>query len=187
MTKIKGLTKHNLDFLILDCLNNNIKDIVIKDNSEYGWALERLYIEILFLGYQELKTAIFILNEVNVFNSTKLGLSNNISNELVNIEDGLYWISYCVNLHNFYRCTKLYLRTIMFDCTYDNLLLKLSFDNCSVKEDSELKKQLLELDLMREASLANINYGNIDKGIEIFKKANKELKKLENKLEKNCN
>ena len=182
MLKLKGIVKQNLDFIILDCLDLNLKTLIIKDNSDYGWSLERLYIEVLFLGFIELKTAMFILNQVNVFNSNTLGFSEKTDNNLIDLEDGLYWISYLVSLHNYNRITKLYLRTIKFDCKYDNLLLKLSFNNCEIKEDESIKKTLLEIDLMKSASLANVRNNNIEKGIEIFKKANKSLEKLENKL-----
>ena len=184
MNSSTNIYKHNLDFLILDCISNNLKEIIIKDNSEYGWELERLYLEILFLGYTDLKSIIFNHDDINVLTTNKLGVTdcNNID-----FEDGLYWITYSVSPHDYVFVTKLYLRTKKYDCLYSSLLLEISYTNFSVKEDEDVKNKLIDLSIMKEAAIANIENGNIEKGTDLFRRLVLDLNKISNKIKGTCN
>jgi hypothetical protein len=159
-----GLRKNILDFSIIE---TNVKTIVFLDESVYMNTPEKPFLEIVLPGYTKSIRVPIIPNRVNIFNSNSF---SNTNDEPVDLVDGIYQLRYCIYPHTYVFKDKMYMRTLGLENKYNKLLLSLNLSDCFSKEIKN-NKSIIDFNILLQASKANAEDGNINKAIELYKKA----------------
>ena len=175
---MKGINKHILDFEILEL--NNIYNIYFLDSSYYYEIPETPIVKIVVPGYNYVLSVNIIPNKINIFNSSKLGITNVLNNDDFTIlPDGLYSITYQICPYDQLYKTKHYIRTDNISCKLDLIYSKLDLDtNCL----EETKKELLNIQLLIDSSKANARINNTKKAQKDFELFCKKINRLYNVL-----
>lgn len=172
-----------IDLNIIYTETYSLESFGIKDISTY--LVGPIYnpkITICVPGFGE-KEIDFIPNQLNVFDSTVLGITElGCEQEL---PDGIYTLKYCTTLNalpiSLKTCTQLsFFRVHKLQEKFDNAFLSLEISEC----DGFLKKQeLLNLSIINafiQTTIASANNCSEKQALTLYKKANSMLDRFEN-------
>lgn len=163
-----------LDFLLVPTYS--ALTISIKDNSDYGtqdppFVILYPTLEISIPGFDTVSIA-FVPNEVNVLNSTILGITDEGTDPL---PDGVYVFRYSVTPANVNYVEKTILVVDQLQEKFDAAFMKLDMLQC----DSALKKQQkISLDTIYyfiQGAIASANNCATTEAIKLYQKADKLL------------
>ncbi len=177
-----GIEQHNLDFEVMPI--KDPKHIVVFDLSDYMESPKQPVLKITLPGYIKPVFLPFRKDNINKYNSNDLQPRKDCL-DLFDLPDGIYKISYHIYPHEEEYIEKYYLKTSIFDKSYSQFLLSLEVSDCSIKQDREIKYDLMEADLFIETAKAHVEEGNIKTASEFYRKATELLSKLSKKL-KGC-
>lgn len=143
----------------------------IADNSDYGTSLpNKPSFEITPPGFNKINVP-FQPKSINIFTGADLGLGC----DNPDLPDGIYTVKYTVN-NEFIE--KQFMRISKITCLYQKRILP-SYTDCGC---TNFSKELQQVRLFIEGSVAAANDCQIGVSKELYKKANDILKRL-----KNCN
>lgn len=173
--------------LKIDILDtNNEKTFGVIDYTQYDKSikLNNYNIEILIPGFISPVNQPFKKNEINIFNSLNLGLSNvsECKENLQVLPDGLYLIEFSAMDSNLLEkyCTKIaYYRTVFLTSIFEDAY-NLATKSCN--NDKDKINQLIEIEYLLTGITTNANKGNFDKAESLYI----ETKKLLEKFLKRC-
>ena len=176
----------NVDFEVLGC-STNCKVLKVVDLSNWGPTYGNpTYIDITTPGSTIAITNIFQKNQVNVFNTNNLNLSDVTDySHLGNVPDGIYQICVRVCLgvdaqsppQPIYNTTcQYFLQDCLFRCQIARKLLSidLTCQPCRTK----LLEEIQEIQLYLDAAQAQIQNCNVNKASEYFQRAQVLLQRL---------
>jgi len=124
----------------------------------------------------------FVVGQVNTYNSYSLGLSTiNTVDSLIDLPDGLYMLTYSVSPNDQLFETKHYLRTCQIEYKFAQKFAK-TVNYCET--DSKYMRKLQQIEVLIEGAKANAKVCNPLKAVELYKKANELLDRLDTKC---CN
>lgn len=177
-----GPDYYNIDFKILD--SNDPKTIVLMDTSTYLDQPELPLIDIIPPGYTGYIQVAYIPGTTIVLNSDDLKLTDNCEYEaLADLPDGVYQIKMKVCPYNQLFKKQCFLKDTIFYRNYQTLLL--SFDQgCDGYDTDDLKRKVLDLDILLQSAKAEVSQCNVDRGIQKFQTAVSSLDSINKKL--NC-
>lgn len=174
-----GTLKLNVEVLdTCDCYN-----LAVIDLSYYITSVEKPKLTITPPGYNPIVFD-FTINQTNIFNSYSLGLTDvNTVDQLLVLPDGVYEITYSVCPHDSLYATIYHLRT----CNLDKRLSAFWAKQVTICDtDSKIYKNLDIIEILLRGAKANAQICNTDKAVELYKKADELLRRLETTIN-NCN
>jgi len=179
-----GVNRHHLDFEILD--TGNPKTLVFVDASEYMEEPERPLLEVTMPGYDKYSLVNVNAKHVNTFNSSTLKINMVLNqNCLVDLPDGVWHFNYKICPYQYVHVSKYYLRTALLKQKMAYLQDRIDLADCEVKEDSDLKSQILNVYVLLEGAKDVVNK-NPKKAGQYYQLADKIVTKLLDKFCKNC-
>lgn len=179
-----GIHKHILDFEILEL--GNPKTIVFVDASQYMETPERPLLEIIPPGYNKYFLVNVQAGKVNTFNSSTIGFHTVLNqSELIDLPDGIWEYKYKICPYKYVYVTKRFLKSSLLNNRIEYLYERIDLQECHVKEDEALKKDLVEVHLLIEGAKSTANK-NPEKASSYYKLADKLVGKLLDKFCKNC-
>jgi hypothetical protein len=151
-----------LDFDIYD-LDYNPKTLVFMDKSFYMESPEKPMLEVTPPGFVEARVIPIRANELNIINSSILGLSS--LDDFSDLPDGIYTLTYRVCPPEVFYKTKLYLRTVALEYKlWEILTVKDTF----TKEE---EKKIVLFDRLLKTAKSYAFYGNAVKAQLYYKEA----------------
>jgi len=118
----------------------------------------------------------FVAGQVNTYNSYSLGLSTiNTVDSLIDLPDGLYMLTYSVSPNDQLFETKHYLRTCQIEYTFAQEFAR-TVNFCDI--DSRFMRDLQRIEVLIEGAKANAKVCNPQKAVDLYKKANELLQRL---------
>lgn len=177
-----GIEENKLYFEVLP--TKNPKYLAILDLSDYMELPKQPNIRITLPGYSKPIILPFKKDSINKYNSNSLRPNSN-SFELNDLPDGIYKISYHIYPHQEEYMEIYHLRTSIFNQKYTEFLLSLENSDCSLKNDTQIKNNIIEADLAIQTSQAHLEEGNIKTCEQHYRNAINLLEKLTKKL-KGC-
>jgi hypothetical protein len=118
----------------------------------------------------------FVAGQVNTYNSYSLGLSTiNTVDSLIDLPDGLYMLTYSVSPNDQLFETKHYLRTCQIEYKFAQEFAR-TVNFCDI--DSRFMRDLQRIEVLIEGAKANAKVCNPQKAVDLYKKANELLQRL---------
>jgi hypothetical protein len=146
----------------------------VLDTSVYPIAPTEANIQIIVPGYDTGFEFVFILNEVNVYNSYSFGFTTSATSDFTELPDGLYTLN-LTTCPDTGVCTRYHLRTCKIDCRLGVQWAKYAQD-C---EDEKILYFLDKVEFLLRGAEANADLCNPDKAIELYRKADDILRRFE--------
>ena len=169
-----------LDFDIYE--DGNPRTITIIDKSLYKDTNPSYpMIDILLPGYEIPKTIAFLPKRLNILNSILLGVGCS-TDDYSDLIDGVYWFTLKIKPYITTFKTISYLKCTSLTYRINNQLIKLDFSDEFIKNDSKLKEKILDSYFMLESAKFLVKGGDVDKGMELYRKAEKIINKIENQI-----
>ena len=170
-----------LDILVIPTYNT--KTLGIADISTYPDSppVQAPTIEITVPGFGVVSIP-FVPNDFNVFNSTILELTE-ATEDLVDIPDGVYILTYSVTpaFENF--VTKTIIRVDQLQEKFDEAFMKLDMMECDSAIKKQSKVELNTIYYFIQGAIAAANNCNIEVANKLYLQASKHLK---NFVKRNC-
>ena len=161
--------------------NCDCKTLAILDTSYYPVTPEFPTLVIEMPGFSPVQFP-FQTGQVNIFNSYSLGLSGiNTVPDLIDLPDGLYMLTYSICPNDQQYVTKHYLRTCQIEYKFAQEFAK-TVNFCDI--DSKFMSDLQRIEVLIEGAKANAKVCNPTKAVELYRKANELLDRLDAKC---CN
>jgi hypothetical protein len=162
-----------LDILVVPTYN--IQTIGIADASTYPTipVVQAPTIEIDVPGFGTV-TLPFIPNDVNIFNSTSLELSD-VGSPLMPLPDGIYKLRYSVTpaYENFVE--KTILRVDQLQERFDGAFMKLDMMECDLAIKTQQKVELSSINFFIQGAIAAANNCATDRASKLYSQASKML------------
>jgi len=118
----------------------------------------------------------FVAGQVNTYNSYSLDLSTiNTVDSLIDLPDGLYMLTYSVSPNDQLFETKHYLRTCQIEYKFAQEFAR-TVNFCDI--DSRFMRDLQRIEVLIEGAKANAKVCNPQKAVDLYKKANELLQRL---------
>ncbi len=171
------MSKHKLDFEILDVKHPEY--LIIADLSDY---FEDPSHPVFFIKspnstfHAEIP---YTPRTTNVFNSTQLRLTCDDNGDL---PDGIYEVIISVSPNNKVYKKKIYLRTVFIEYRFNQALLALELSECPNRNNKDLKKKLMEIDLLLSTAKAYADECNEIKAMDFYNLANELLAEFDKKI-----
>lgn len=173
-----------LDFVVID--TSNCKTLGIVDLSSYDspGTVSSAKLVIGVPGFAAPVNFPFVIQKVNVLNSNNLGITTGDAGALANLPDGFYKVTLSISPNSTSFITKTFMRVCKLQCHLDKSLLKLNIlDNSDTEKRYKLAK-FREIEFMIASCIAAGNICNQDLAIRLYRRAEKELNKLDLILDK---
>jgi hypothetical protein len=169
-----GATDIKLNILILDTYD--VCTLAIGDSSVYpiGKIISNPYIEITPPGFQRV-TMIFSPKEINIFNSSSLGVS--CDDSMTPLPDGVYKIKYSIYPNSTEFIEKSFYRLDQLLERFDGVFLKINEQDYSTAQ--KLRKILLDAEIYTQTAISAAKKCNEPLAIDSYRKANKLLSQIE--------
>lgn len=168
----------SLDISVIE--SNNTKSISILDLSMYLGIPANPKLTILLPGFTTAIELNFLPNRINTYNSNNLNLSDVSSiEELKELPDGIYKITYTIGTTNKITIVRNYLRTERLQNNFNSVLLKLDLYNCENTKKKDYINKLKEIEFLLASAKANANKCNLKVAIDIYQYSQNLIKKLE--------
>lgn len=182
---MKGLKQHHLDYEIV--ATTNPKTLVFIDSSEYYIEPERPLLEVTLPGYDKYFLVNVVARKVNTFNSNTIGLTEVlITDDLVELPDGVYQFRYKVCPYEFYNVDKVFFRTTLIEKKLSSLYTQIEASDCSKKSDELVQEDLVEIHILIEGAKAVVHLDQ-KKARDFYALADSLVEKLLKKMCKTCN
>jgi|694.fasta_scaffold33833_5 hypothetical protein len=154
------------------------KTIAILDTSYYPVAPLNPTLVIEMPGFNPIQFA-FVTGQVNTYNSYSLGLSSPSTIEnLMDLPDGLYTLTYSVDPNDMLFQIKSYMRTCQIEYKFAQKFAR-TVNYCET--DSSFMRKLQQIEVLIEGAKANARVCNPTKAVELYRKANELLDRLDTK------
>jgi len=154
--------------------------MAIKDISVYpqGYAPVSpfLKVEVPSVG---IKNVVFKPNDINVLNSTILGLTKS-NTPLIALPDGVYTFTYSINPAYKYNITKSILRVDKLYKKFNDTFLSIQ-STCDAQLGRNQRIQLSEIEWYIQGAIASANNCSGVQAMELYKKASDLINKLSEK------
>lgn len=152
------------------------KTIAILDTSYYPVAPLNPTLTIEMPGFVPILFS-FVTGQVNTYNSYSLGLSSsNTIENLMDLPDGLYTLTYSVDPNDMLFQTKSYMRTCQIEYMFAQKFAR-TVNYCET--DSRYMRKLQQIEVLIEGAKANARVCNPTKAVELYRKANELLDRLD--------
>lgn len=173
-----------LDFEVLK--TNSCKSLKILDLSNWANAeADPAYIQITTPGQTKPVTHIFRKEKRNVFNSNNLNLSDVIDySDLAPLPDGMYTITLLQCEDDPLAVTKYHFQDCIIRCQVARKLLAVDLSCNSCRTD--LIKEIQDISLFLDAAQANADKCNVNKAMELYRRAQKALDRISDTDSSNC-
>lgn len=182
MSSLIGTQTYTINFYIIE--SNDPKTIVILDQSNYLDQPEQPTLDVIIPGFTGSVSKEYIPNGINVLNSDSLDLTEQCEYDTTaDLPDGVYQITMKVCPFDQLYNKKCYLKTTKFYEAYQNLLLNFDITNNTYNQD-ELKRNIIDLDILIQSAKAEVSQCNVDKGVQKYQAALRKLLSINRKL--NC-
>lgn len=160
-----------LDILVVPTYNS--KTLAVNDISVYPTTPSAPSIEITVPGFGETNIP-FNPGEINVFNSTSLGLTS-LNDDLLPLPDGVYFLKYSITpaYKNFVQ--KSIMRVDQLQEKFDNAFMKLDMMECDRAIKTQQKVDLNTIYFFIQGAIAAANNCAIDEANKLYNQANKML------------
>lgn len=167
----------DLNISVLETEDCGCKTISILDTSFYPTTPESPTLNISVPGYENYLTFPFVVGQVNIFNSYSLRITTSLTDDCVSdIPDGIYDFTYSICPNDVLYTTISHLRT----CQLEARLAKYWARVVTVCDtESKVFKELDKIEILLKGAKSNAIICNPEKAIELYKKANDLLKRLE--------
>lgn len=148
----------------------------ILDTSHYPVTPESPILDITVPGFQRVRFD-FNLDKINIFNSYSLRLTNsNTNNTVIELPDGLYEFTYAICPYDTLYQDKYHLRT----CKLESRLAKYWAKAVSLCDtQAKIYKEIDKIEILLKGAKANAQICNTKKAVELYKKADELLTRLE--------
>jgi len=123
----------------------------------------------------------FRVNEVNVFNSIHLGLSQ--PGECIPIPDGIYHLKYTISPAHENYVNKTIIRVDKLQEKFDEAFMKLDMMGCNEGNKKQMKAELMDISFLISGAIATANNCATSESEKLYKQADKMLNNFKNK---NC-
>lgn len=171
-----NIGKLNLDIRVSDC--SSCKNIAVADHSFYLETPIFPKLQVALPGSNLKYTFDFIPNQINIFNSYSLGYSSsNQTDELVDLPDGLYTLTYMICPYDELFETVYYIRQCRAWCNWETFL-KASFDSC-LDLSPEVEKLLNRIEYLLKGAKSFAESCEPAKAMELHQKAVELLNRLQ--------
>ena len=152
------------------------KTIAILDTSYYPVAPLNPTLTIEMPGFVPIQFS-FVTGQVNTYNSYSLGLSSsNTIENLMDLPDGLYTLTYSIDPNDMLFQTKSYMRTCQIEYKFAQKFAR-TVNYCET--DSRYMRKLQQIEVLIEGAKANARVCNPTKPVELYRKANELLDRLD--------
>lgn len=168
-----------LNFNIVD--THDFKTLGVVDTSWYNpdITVETPTIEILPPGYTVAASPFFMIKALNVYNSNGLGITRaSCEEELVDLPDGLWKIKYSICPNDKLFIERFFLKTDKIQCKYNKAFLSLDLENLSDSKQQQKRKDLNEIEIFLNGSIAAANNQNAKLASDLYKKADNLLNRF---------
>ncbi len=162
---------------ILEPEDCGCKVLSVLDESFYLTDPESPTLDIVVPGYETVRFQ-FEIGKVNIFNSYSLGITNTLTEaDLIDLPDGLYELTYSICPNETLYTNVSYLRT----CAIEGRIASYWAAKVTLCDtESKIFKELEKIEILLKGGKANAKLCNTDKAIELYRKADDLLKRLEN-------
>lgn len=123
----------------------------------------------------------FVVQTINTFNSTTLGLT--VLGSESALPDGVYYLTYSVAPAETYSVTKTFMRTDLIQEKFDNAFMKLDIMQCDKALKQQAKVELNTVNFFIQGSIAAANNSAVDVANKLYAQADK---MLNNFIKNNC-
>lgn len=168
-----------LNFNIID--THDFKTLGIVDTSWYNpdITVETPTIEILPPGYTVAASPYFMTKALNVYNSNGLGITRaSCEDDLVDLPDGLWKVKYSICPNDQLFVERFFLKTDKIQCKYNKAFLSLDLENLSDSKQQQKRKDLNEIEIFLNGSIAAANNQNAKLASDLYKKADNLLNRF---------
>lgn len=162
---------------VLDSEGCSCKTLSILDQSFYPTTPEKPTLDITVPGYSTVRFD-FTVNKVNIFNSYSLRITNSLTDvDMIDIPDGVYEFTYSICPNDQLYTNFSYLQTCLIEARIAKYWAKV-VTVCDT--ESKVFKELDKIEILIKGAKANAQLCNSDKAMELYRKADDLLKRLEN-------
>jgi hypothetical protein len=147
------------------------------DTSHYVTTPENLRLDITVPGFSLMRFEDISPNQVNIFNSYSLGLTNTNTYDTINeLPDGIYEVTLAICPHDTLYETKYFLRTCKFEYRLSNFWAKV-VSICDT--ETKIFKEIEKIEILLKGAKANAQICNTKKAVDLYRKADELLQRLE--------
>ena len=168
-----------LNFNVID--THDFKTLGIVDTSWYNpdITVETPTIEILPPGYTVAASPYFMVKALNIYNSNGLGITRaSCEDDLVDLPDGLWKVKYSICPNDQLFVERFFLKTDKIQCKYNKAFLSLDLENLSDSKQQQKRKDLNEIEIFLNGSIAAANNQNAKLASDLYKKADNLLNRF---------
>jgi len=162
------MSRHSLDFDILDGEFNKTELLYFLDNSTYMESPSVPVIQVVFPGFTEPHVAPIHIEKLNQITTSFLGFTT----EPTEFPDGVYHITYAIAPHDKLKVCKYYLRATQLYCNIQEQLQSIGI------EEKEKLSLILEIDKYVLSAKSQVEENHVQAN-ELFKYAQRLFSKLE--------
>ena len=173
-----------LDFEVLK--TNSCKTLKILDLSNWSIAVDDIsYVQVLTPGQVKPVTHVFQKGKLNILNSNNLNLSDVTDySQLAPLPDGIYTITLLQCENDPLAVTHYHFQDCQIRCQVASKLIALDLTCSSCR--TELMKEIQDISLFLDAAQANADKCNVNKAMELYRRAQTALDRIGGASRKNC-
>ena len=120
-----------------------------------------------------------MVKALNIYNSNGLGITRaSCEDDLVDLPDGLWKVKYSICPNDQLFVERFFLKTDKIQCKYNKAFLSLDLENLSDSKQQQKRKDLNEIEIFLNGSIAAANNQNAKLASDLYKKADNLLNRF---------